>query len=498
MTSTVQVGFAASSLWGAWATDAPLMDEVTAQAMVVIDPAGLTSVLITSDLCLLWPAICKDIRVAAAAALDTPIDQVGVFCTQNHGLPFTAGDSAYDMHRLIAVHVDAAVAAKRNARPAVMAIVDTAIPQPAIINRRKLLPDLGAFTYWFGHRITDDGKANCAELLRDSLEALAAHADIIPKCPVSIDPNRSKQQSDDRRRHTNDPSTIALPPIEDHAHMDSPADERIQAIFFRDLDGQPIGAVTRVAAHPATATGIGGAVGGDYPVYIRRALAATFGGTIASLTGPCGNQCVAVGTKSIDAAQQFGRRVADALLRDLYASTWEPITTTHAATQAVSLPFRSDLPTQPAQAAAELAAARIALDEQRTAGASLAALKPLSERVETLHYLADDHFRSWTGVTFDDLAVGAADHPLFAMTLNRLVIAGLPSEPFGEYSMRLRDAFPDRHVIVAEECNGYLSYIPTAAACPEGGYEVCAAMFGPDVEPILLGAAQSLIRKVIA
>jgi hypothetical protein len=99
-------------------------------------------------------------------------------------------------------------------------------------------------------------------------------------------------------------------------------------------------------------------------------------------------------------------------------------------------------------------------------------------------------------VTFDDIASGSVTHPLFALRLGRTVIAGMPGEPFGKYSMRLREACYDVKLVTAEQCNGYLSYIPTADQYPLGGYGVCAALLAPEAEEVFLREIPELVRSL--
>ncbi|MBT4496876.1 MAG: hypothetical protein HOC74_04105 [Gemmatimonadetes bacterium] len=76
------------------------------------------------------------------------------------------------------------------------------------------------------------------------------------------------------------------------------------------------------------------------------------------------------------------------------------------------------------------------------------------------------------------------------------MIAGLPGEPFGSYSLKLRAAFPGLSLLVAEEGNGYLSYIPGAEEYPRGGYGSAAAILAPEAEELLLRECGVLIDEL--
>ena len=123
-------------------------------------------------------------------------------------------------------------------------------------------------------------------------------------------------------------------------------------------------------------------------------------------------------------------------------------------------------------------------------------LKSLSDEIERLSYAAEGTHFSWTGLTAEALAKGPVRHPLFALRIGDVALAGLPGEPFGAYSVELRKRCAPLRVIVAEECNGYLGYLPTAAEFPLGGYGSNSAFFSPDAEALLVESLASLIARV--
>jgi len=204
--------------------------------------------------------------------------------------------------------------------------------------------------------------------------------------------------------------------------------------------------------------------------------------------------------KGPDASITLAKKVADRLLAELPAADWSHDATFAAGTRNVDLPIRDEVPQTTAAAQQQFHAAVARLNARRngTHGekATLAEIKRLSETVELLSYLADGGFTAWTGLTVEQLHQPHFSHPLFAMRLGDAVILGLASEPFGTYSIRLRDAQPHIRLIVSEQCNGWLGYIPTAEDYPAGGYEVCCALTSPAVDEALTQAATALIHDV--
>lgn len=72
-----------------------------------------------------------------------------------------------------------------------------------------------------------------------------------------------------------------------------------------------------------------------------------------------------------------------------------------------------------------------------------------------------------------------------------LRLIGLPGEPFAELAVRIKQR-SSRSIAVVAVANGYVGYLPTAAAFPAGGYEVAMCLFGPEVEDHILAAADAL------
>lgn len=480
---SVRIGFGSADLWGSWQTDASLGDEIRVQAVVVTNEDGVVAALLESDLSLMWPEIALELRSKVAACLETDEDRVGVFCTQNHGVPFLARTQAsFGDYTLVADRFCAAARlARERAVPCRMAYVESA-PSPAgLVRRRKVFNECSAFTFWFGYEVAADGRADAAELMRRALAGLVRGQDIAGKHPGAL-------------ARDAEPETMALPAVPAPFWMDEEADTLAQGLFFSTPDGEPIGTIVRWAAHPATATGIDATVGGDYPVYVRRRLVERFGGEALFLTGPCGDQAVPLASKSVAKAEQIGRLVADQLFDRLAHAEWRLLRTTGAVSAEWLLPLRRDVPADARSCKAAHAEAIRELHQRRKAGAPVTELKRLADRVETLSYWAEGSVQSWTGLTFEDLTRGECRHISFAMRLEDVVVLGLPGEPLGGYSRALRRSYPHISLVTAEECNGYLSYIPMAADCPLGGYEVCASVFDEAVEPVLLKQTGRLLR----
>lgn len=478
----VKVGFGSADLWGTWQTDQQLVDEITAQAALAVDENGVVAGLVVADFPIMWPAIALRLRDSVAHSISADPGRVAVFATQNHS-GANVNPTSHDLEAVERTFVAAAKEALSSARQAVMTYVEASPSPPGVVSRRKVFGDLGAFTFWYGHEARPDGTAGCARILKTTLLGLATTDAYTTKCPGREEVERPQPK-------------IPLPHVPQDTLLDGEADTLIQGVFFRTRSGEPIGSISRWPAHPATANVIGGGVTGDYPVYVRERLRERFGGNALFLTGPCGNQSAIVPRKQIELAKKTGAFVADHLLARLDCAHWEDVQRMGAASRCVRLPIRKDCPGSQKEADTQLANAEMLLSRRRDEGAGLAEIKRLADRVESLTYYAHGDETRWTGVPFDDIASGSVTHPLYALRLGRTVIAGMPGEPFGRYSIRLREACPDLNLVTAEECNGYLSYIPTADEYPLGGYGVCAALLAPEAEGVFMGEIPELVRSL--
>ncbi len=483
----MEVGFGSASLEGTWQTNETFADEVEVRALLVRQ-GGQTGALLVADLALMWPSASEQFRGSIAAVLGIPPEHVGLFVTQNHvnpGAPHYHGD--FDMARLERAYLQAAKEAAAALQPAEVAHVNARPDPPLTFRRRVLMGDMGEFTCYYGFLVDEKGRANCSPVIRAALAGLAG-GQAFPINAAEFDTEGRPKQPE------------AAMPVPDPLYLPPAADELVQGLFFRSPDGKPIGSLIRFASHPNTYGAAGDSHhSGDYPAYVRRRAEQAFGGTGVFLTGPCGDQVCPIGRKSLQLAESIGRRVADALLGRLADASWQRDAAVRVASPEVRLRVREDYPASRAAAQKERDEIKAAFPEAARAGASLAELKRMSDRYEFLLWVTHtgDSHHDWTGLEVTGRAGQEVSHPLFVLQIGSSVIAGLPGEPFGGYSARLRAETIGEALIVAEEANGYLSYFPMAEDYPRGGYEVTAALLGPDSEEALVGAAgRAVLRSV--
>jgi len=84
-----------------------------------------------------------------------------------------------------------------------------------------------------------------------------------------------------------------------------------------------------------------------------------------------------------------------------------------------------------------------------------------------------------------------------ALRLGGVTILHLPGELFVEYQLAAKAMRPDRHVVMAAYGDYGPGYIGTTRSYAEGGYETepRSSFVAPEVEPVLLGAIERLLKR---
>ena len=475
----LEVGFGGASLWGCWAAHKPLADEIAAR-VIVLRQGDAVAAMAVGDLCTLTPEVALRLRGTIAAALSTPAGNVGVFVTQNHA---TSSDMrTFDLAKLEARFLDAVRAAAATVVPVEAASVAVRPDPPLNTCRRARLEGYGAFTFYFGYSLTD-GRPECNHLLRLALKGFAeGQPYAVRSCDLEHG-NLADYQA-----------TASREPVPDQVFLPPAADDLLQGVFFRSMEGRPVGAILRFAAHPNTASPWQGEwSSGDYPAYARRHLEKAFGGAALFLGGPCGDQSCVFGVREIETSRRIGARLAHLALGALDDAEWRRAPRLRVASPEVGLRVRSDYVASREEGTKGLDDLTVRIEAAAAAGAPLAEIKRLSDRYEALTYQVKGSHRKWTGL--DLIGGGGREirHPLFVLRFGDVAVVGLPGEPFGGVSVRLREETLKDGLIVAEGGNGYLSYIPTRAEFPLGGYGPNASILGPDAEDTLVRAVKQAL-----
>ena len=245
------------------------------------------------------------------------------------------------------------------------------------------------------------------------------------------------------------------------------------------------------AAHPVTLGGDNVMISGDWPGYAQRIAEAQLGERCLTLYGQgcCGDiNSDAFGGFEVIEAQ--GRVVADAVTSLVPSIPLAGDSGVASASVVIDLPLQDPPPVEAARA-------------------SLAS----HEQSREAHFATDGYglrimregMVDWARRVLALAEAGATDltqpYEIQALRLGEGVIVGLPGEVFVSYQQQIKACSPFAHTFVLAYANGNPGYVPTAAAFPEGGYEVDSAiccygttMLKPDCERLIVEAACRLLR----
>jgi hypothetical protein len=256
-------------------------------------------------------------------------------------------------------------------------------------------------------------------------------------------------------------------------------------------DGVPLARLFSHAAHAVALGGDNTLISADWPGAARRGIEAGAPGAMALfLQGCCGNlNCRDHGDAGVESQ---GRAVATAVAAAVGKVVLSERVSLAAALVPLALPLAEPPPLEQARMMVEGARVKLAeLPATANRGVRWMAEGAVEWSTDLLH-LAEQGVRGQT-VPF----------AVQALRVGSGAIVGLPGEVFVEYALNLDRASPFQPTLVAGYANGNVGYIPTAAAYPEGGYEVSDAIryYGatmplPECEALILAAARAALAAL--
>ncbi len=88
------------------------------------------------------------------------------------------------------------------------------------------------------------------------------------------------------------------------------------------------------------------------------------------------------------------------------------------------------------------------------------------------------------------------DVKIWAISCGDIAFIGAPYEMFCENGLAIKENSPFKLTFVCEQANGGNSYIPSAGACKNGGYEVTACTFIPGTAEILQNEFVAMLQRL--
>ena len=88
------------------------------------------------------------------------------------------------------------------------------------------------------------------------------------------------------------------------------------------------------------------------------------------------------------------------------------------------------------------------------------------------------------------------ERQLQGIRVGPVAFVSIQDEPFLEIGQRIVASSPFEHTLFSGYSNGNFGYLPTREAFAEGGYEVWAALYGPDAADIVVEEAGRMLREL--
>jgi hypothetical protein len=253
--------------------------------------------------------------------------------------------------------------------------------------------------------------------------------------------------------------------------LTGPTDNRIFLWTLLDDDQQPIAAMVRVNAHAVTVSQsrVGAIVSADYIRYLETEIKNSVNGApCLTFNGAFGDTRPLQVEYNFEEAERIGRGWAEIVLAGTLVEEIAPTVAMSAAT--VTLPLRADLihdRHKLIELSQQISEEKEALDPVQK--------KRQNDLLESADALLLEPPPVANGVLLEgELEAGKVNSEWQAWEIGPMRILCLPGEPFVEICRAIEN-ITDKLVVGIS--NGYISYLPTAAAFMNGGYEVNNSLF---------------------
>ncbi len=271
--------------------------------------------------------------------------------------------------------------------------------------------------------------------------------------------------------------------------------DRVDVLAVDGADG-PLARLFVHAAHGVTMGGDNLLISADWPGYAQRFVEQLDEGSVALFgQGCCGNiNSDPRGTFEI--AESQGRAMAGAVVKATELAEMTNDVEVAAAREQFHLPCFDPPPVDEAQQILQQAEADLEKAQQQQQYGNQIFFDGM---VKWARWLLEMSQKRATGL--------AIDYEVQGFKVGDCALVGLPGEVFVVYAFYIDGRSPFQQTAVMAYTNGNPGYIPTAAAYPQGGYEVENAyrfygggytMITPDSERLILDASDRVLRRLIS
>lgn len=234
---------------------------------------------------------------------------------------------------------------------------------------------------------------------------------------------------------------------------DGPVDRSVYVARFLQ-GGKPVASIVNYSCHPVSMGPTSYLLSSDYPGVAARYLQEAWGGEVFQLSGAQGNVDPAEGPKKVDYTERIGKQLADDI-KDIEFRTIPSEGLLRIVNKTVDLPYEID---------------------KVTPEAVIRHADSLAASAKTTFPRFSNDVMGWKEEILERFRTGEVPsklrYHLHGVNMDGVVFFFSDGEPFCEYQIEAREAFPGTTVFFAGYTNGQNSYLPSQHAYEvRKGYE---------------------------
>ena len=294
-------------------------------------------------------------------------------------------------------------------------------------------------------------------------------------------------------------------------NWDGPADPTVRVVRLDGLDESPLATIVHFACHPTTMAWQCQYFTPDYPGIVRQTVEREVGGTCLFLQGAAGNLTprrgftgdlkvyrrlglilgleaakLATGIETLPRQEHFMGALQSGAPIAIYEDrpVEPPQPKLGVIWRMLKLPLKE---CKPPELEVEATRARTELEKVRKAGNEDAIRAATAKATQT----------EWRA-EYTRLYYGKAhiDWPMQGIRLGPVAFLSIAGDPFTEINQEIVTKSPFPHTLFSGYSHGDFGYIATRAAIEEGGYEVEASPFSPEVSEIVVKEGLSILQEL--
>lgn len=346
-----------------------------------------------------------------------------------------------------------------------------------------------------GHVMVNCSHTHSGPMLRDSELATATGRQIagaVKMAAASLQParlgaGRGPVQVGINRRELRDGEIVL------GRDPNKPVTPYVDVLRVDTAEGAPLAVLFHHACHPVTRAASSYLVSADYPGAAQAIVQQVHPGALAMFAQGCsGNINAEPVGGSWEDVRRLGTMLAGEVLkvRELVATSDE----VHLAAAAETVYLPCERVPELEKSAAEIARYEAALTAAEAGG------KATEIRMQQAFL---DTWRKLHTLKEEGRELEPLEFRLQGLALGDVALVGLPGEIFIEYALEAERVSPFAHTLLLGCTNGSGTYVPSAAALSEGGYEVSFTPlwwgrlpFAPELEPVLNGGIARVLQAL--